>query len=223
MRYILDRAWKDEKFRGLATSIVSGWIYTGLMVSLSAVGMLPVLATAISNILTGVLSYTLDILFAKRVFGKELVPYGDLGRRLSWLLSSFVDRYFYRYLIVVVIELIIVLSISSKLNSFLDEQGWYSEPETTRKTRHMIVVFVSGVIIFVLFGNILRFDWAYSADNNRVLNIGILSSFMILLTIYARSGPGPMPAPCPSVPVRPPAAERPGVPAPGPWRTDRAV
>jgi hypothetical protein len=134
----------------------------------------------------GVLGYSLDILLAKRDFGRIPVSYTDFGTRARWLARSFAHRHFFRFVVTVIIETLTTLAMFGAVVRALDARGillaW--------PLRDSAVAIAVAFLNFWLFGNVLRFDWAYNEAENPVLNVVVLLwmtlSMMVFASTYAQ-------------------------------------
>jgi hypothetical protein len=195
-----------EKFRGAIVSVVSGSIVTGLYLSSTVwMGVSPVVGAFLFLYLMGApLSYSLDILFAKRDFilhGSAGPPvalqYNDLRRRISWLLRSFAHRHFIRFIVTIIIETLTSLVMLDAAIRAMNRYGILTEHALIRDSAAALLIAVTN---FLLFGNILRFDWAYKEIENPTMNIIVLAWLGLCLLMYAtfKSVHFQMPPPPPS-------------------------
>lgn len=182
-----------EKLRGALTSVVSGGTSGLLNVLLVSVGVGSTLSAFTSLYVFGnILSYSIDILFAKSNFhipggygGQKPfngpLPYSAFLTRVKWLFGSMISKHFYRYVITVIIDTLIGLSVLWSVidvmntNDFLS--GFYY--------RDMLASIAVTVFTFFLYNNILRFDWAYSAKEDPLLNVIILMWAAIVILVFA--------------------------------------
>lgn len=179
-------SWKSEKFRGAITTVVSGSSANFLNIALKSAGMSVQLSSFISlSIIGNFVAYILDIVFAKHSFmikGRlTSVPYSNLMTRFTWLLRSFGDKYFQRFVITVLIDSIIFIAILEYSISILNQSKFMMG----FKYRDVAVAGLVALITFTLYVNILRFDWAYSDTENPLLNILIIVWLTLLIVIYA--------------------------------------
>ena len=185
----------QEKKRGIVTSIASGAISTGLnYLGVIALGMNPLLSTAIFlNLFGSLFSYSLDILFAKTHFRIHktqtvvAVPFSHLGVRSKWLIRSFKKPQFMRFIIVVIIESLTVLTIIAALIREFDNREWAMK---YRDVRNFLIALAAGIIVFFMFGNMLRFDWAYTEDGSLHLTTSMLMWMSLSVMVFCLSGPG---------------------------------
>ena len=183
--------FKGEQGRGIVTSITGATIANGLNYYLQKGGM-PIQSSSLLSlsIIGNILAYTLDIVFAKEnfkmseyngkidYFGK--VPYSDLKTRCLWLFKSFGDKFFFRYLITVLIDSFIALTLLEYIINYLDE----NEIMKDNKIRDVLAAaFVAGITFF-LYLNTLRFNWAYKEDEDPILNIIVLMWLTLLIAVY---------------------------------------
>lgn len=193
----------SERFRGLLMSAISGVLanllnfvgikYMGLSVQLSSVLFLQVMGN--------VMGYILDILFAKKNFiinnfhgsGTNFdgpLPYREIGTRVKWLVNSFLSKQFYRFIITVIIDTLVSLSLLNWSIKAMDSKKILTE----FKYRNFMLAALIAVGTFFLYNNILRFDWAYVDHDQPIFNVIILMWVTLVLMMYAvtyTAAPGP--------------------------------
>lgn len=188
-----------EKQRGMVTALFSGSISSTLnIISIYYYGVNVTTSTFIFiNLIGGFLSYTLDILFAKKKFAdlntlSEISPvirsirYSNFGYRWNWFLKSFINRPFQRFIVAIIIETLTGVSVLKALLSALDRHNILTKSSRQTIIRNILSSMIVSVSIFWLFGNILRFDWAYNMQNeNETLTIAVLMWMALTLLIYA--------------------------------------
>jgi hypothetical protein len=185
-----------EKRRGILTSVISGSIAMGLnYMGVVALGMNPLVSTAIfAQVLGSVLSYSFDILFAKTHFRIRadqptvIVPFSHLGVRTRWWLRSFKRPQFMRFIIVMIIETLTALAILAACIRTADRHEWAAKKY--RDVRNFLLALVVGVVVFLMFGNMLRFDWAYSEDGSLHLTASMLMWMSLSAMVFCLAGPG---------------------------------
>lgn len=172
-----------EKLRGAISSLVSGSAASGaIILGTSVLGLsTPVSVVLFGYLLGSVFGYALDIVFAKRDFGHAPVPYGAIGTRLTWLVKSFAHRYFFRFAVTVVIETLTTLAMLGAVVRAMNASGFLAD-WTLRDSAVAIAVAFAN---FWLFGNVLRFDWAYREDENQVLNVVVLLWMTLSMLVFA--------------------------------------
>ena len=138
-----------------------------------------------------IIIYSFDILFAKKEFFLDSykgganyygpVPYSDIQTRLIWLGKSLYQKYIFRFLITVILDTIIGLSLLKYAIFKLDEYkvllNW--------KYRNIIVATIVSSFTFFLYLSTLRFKWAYEYKENNIMNILVMVwlSLAILITV----------------------------------------
>jgi hypothetical protein len=166
-----------EKLRGAVTSSVTGSLAVAMYtLGVASMGLsAPVSAFLFLYLSGAALGYSADIIFAKRSFVIRGVPvelpYGDLGRRFRWLARSVLKRYFLRFVIVIVIETLTGLAMLDALIHSMDRHRVLLEHRQLRDAAAAVSV---AVVNFLLFGNVLRFDWAYQEVEHPVMNMVVL-------------------------------------------------
>ena len=177
-----------EKMRGAAASAVTG---TTVM-ALNAFGVLglglsaPVSALLFVYLGGGTAGYVADIMLAKRDFmigGVSVhVPYTDVRRRGAWLFRSFFRRFFVRYLVTLVIETLTGLAMLDALIKAMDRHQFMQEHKKLRDAAAAVIV---AVVNFLLYGNVLRFDWAYKEEEHPLMNMVVLAWMGVSMLTFA--------------------------------------
>jgi len=174
--------FKSEQQRGIFGYIGSALVANFVNLLLSKYTTLTVQqSTFVAIYIIGNLFlYSIDILFAKENFnlvnykGIETyygpVPYSDVVTRLKWLGQSIYQKYFFRFIITVILDTIIGLSI---LNFTIDKLDKY-EILKTWKYRNYIVAAIVAAFTYFLYLSTLRFKWAYEYKENPLMNILIM-------------------------------------------------
>lgn len=179
----------DEKKRGMLTSLVNGGIVSTMnYVGVIFLGLSAPMSTLIFMYVIGsFLGYSLDIMFAKADFvnDKGVVtrfPYADLKTRLQWLIKSYADSPFVKFLVASIIETLTAIAILRAIIIELDRRDVIKEHS---QYRNLGVALLVTTIVFLLFGNILRFDWAYSNVENMQTNISVLMWMALSVLIFS--------------------------------------
>lgn len=176
---------QSEKSRGIIGYILAVVLANTINIILTNTTTLTIeQSTFISMYLIGsVIVYTSDILIAKDCFkidGKvKFVSHYDIATRFNWFIKSFVDKYFFRFLLTVIIDTIVGISILKYTIHTLDKvkilENW--------KYRNHLIVFVIAIFTYILYLSVLRFDWAYSDDENVMLNILVIAWVSLAILI----------------------------------------
>jgi len=138
-------------------------------------------------IIGNILIYSSDILFAKERFPLPpshrvtLVPYSDLSTRASWLLHSLYQKYFFRFLITVVIDTMVGLTLLRLILQKLDSLNIL----TKWKYRNFVVAWGVAALTYLLYLSTLRFQWAYQYQENPLMNILVMAWLSLALLISA--------------------------------------
>lgn len=180
----------DPKIRGVFTTILSGSSSSALHLTTITLGLSPILSTVITFYIFGsIIAYVLDILFAKQEFlvskksglQKVLVdvPYSEVKFRFMWLLKSFVTKTFYKFSVTILIDTLIGIAILSSLLSALDNSG------IDFKFRDTIVAGFVALATFILYNNVLRFDWAYKEKVDPIIDMLVLTWASLVMLIFA--------------------------------------
>ncbi len=173
------------KMRGAITTVASG-ILSGIFNSIGIrIGISELVSAIISLYVIGnLLAYAFDILFAKNTFlgkdGKEtFIPYTDYIFRLRWLMGSFFSPVFYRFLVTIIIDTIIAMSILLKILDIMERKNihfWM---------RDSIVAALVAIFTFLLYNNVLRFDWAYNDKPDLLMDMLVLMWCSLVLMIFS--------------------------------------
>jgi hypothetical protein len=180
----------SEKARGIIGYILAIILANSVNLILSNTTTLTIeQSTFISMYIIGsIIVYISDIIIAKDCFyldGKMTrVSHYDLSTRFKWFLSSLIDKYFFRFLITVIIDTIVGISILKYVITTFDEKKILTE----WKYRNYVIVFVIAIFTYVLYLSTLRFDWAYSNEENVMLNILVIAwvTLAILISMASR-------------------------------------
>lgn len=172
-----------EYTRGVLSSILSSGI-TQIIVYLTSKSQIKhkdIILYIITFIIANLLSYSLDILLAKDNFGGVRVSLYDQSFRLKYLMRKFFTYQLVKFFIVICIDLIIVNSVFKRAKKFLDEK------DIKFKNRDQIVMFLLTTFSFILYGNMLRFEWVYVEKTNLTLDVLLMSWLSILFFINIRT------------------------------------
>ena len=180
----------DPKIRGVFTTILSGSSSSALHLTTISLGLSPILSTVITFYIFGsIIAYVLDILFAKQEFlvsknsslQKVLVdvPYSEVKFRFIWLLKSFMTKTFYKFSVTILIDTLIGIAILSSLLNALDNSG------INFHFRDTIVAGCVALLTFILYNNVLRFDWAYKEKVDPIVDMLVLTWASLVILIFA--------------------------------------
>lgn len=177
--------FQGEKLRGAVMSVITGVLANVLNVGGQAMGVPIQLSSFLSlNLIGNLLSYILDILFAKQNFYTggtvSKISYTDFKTRLSWLGSSFFNKYFFRFVITVFLDTIIYLSLLDYTIYLMNSYKLFMD----YKYRDVVLAGIIALVTFVLYVNVIRFDWAYSHEENPLMNVLIIVWLTLLLVVY---------------------------------------
>ena len=178
---------KDEKNVGKITSITSVVIANLLNYILNiGFGLNIQQSTGISLYLVGnILGYIFDLLFAKReVYLKnklgEYKLVDNFNDKIKFVLLSFVDKYFMKFVILCIIDTTIGLILLKYTLITLDNHKILMDFEY----RNLIVALVIPTITFFLYVNQLRFDWSYEYKENFLLNV-LMYVWLTIVLLFA--------------------------------------
>lgn len=170
-----------EKFRGLLTAIISGSCAGGLNEMLLYLGVPVLTSTTISMYIFGnIAAYALDILLAKKKFSNKIISYSDIKFRFQWMLKSFISKMFARFIIVTMVDALIGITILKYLLKKLDEKNIHF------KFRNLIASGVVALFTFLLYVNVLRFDWVYKEDTDHLSNLIVIVWASIVIMIFSK-------------------------------------
>lgn len=172
-----------EYTRGVLTSILSSAI-TQVLIYLTSklkIKQKVVILYIITFIIANLLSYSLDILLAKDNFGGVRISLYDQSFRFKYLMKKFFTYELVKFFIIVCIDFIIVNSVFKSAIKFLDKK------DIKFKNRDQIVLFLLTSFSFMLYGNMLRFEWVYVEKTNLTLDVLLLSWLSILFFINIRT------------------------------------
>ena len=176
-----------EKGRGLLTSVASGGISAGMnYVGTAVLGMNPVLSAAVFLYSLGsLLSYSFDILYAKREFHGRALPYSAQRERWAYLARSFRRKQFYRFVITLILETVVSVCVLRAVLDQLDRMRVWTATPRARRLRDVAAALAVALAVFLLFANVLRFDWAYRDDDNPTMNMIVLMWTTLALVVFA--------------------------------------
>lgn len=186
-RKYIENILKNERNVGKITSIGSVIISNLLNYILNiGFGINIQHSTGISVYLVGnILGYVLDLLFAKRKVylndkngNPKLVD--NLNDKVKFVLLSFFDKYFIKFLILCIIDTIIGLILLKYCIIILDKHKILMD----FKYRNLFVALIIPTITFFLYVNQLRFDWAYEYNENFLLNV-LMYVWLTIVLLFA--------------------------------------
>ncbi len=177
---------KDEQNVGKLTSIVSVIVANVLNIFLNVgLGLNIQQSTGLSIYVVGnLVGYVLDLLFAKRKLymkdenGKpKLIK--NFNDRVIFLLFSFYSKYFFKFLILCIIDTAIGLILLKYAILMLDKHKILVD----FKYRNLLLALIIPAITFGLYVNQLRFNWAYEFKENLVLSI-IMYMWLTIILLF---------------------------------------
>lgn len=184
----------EEKIRGALAGVFATSVSIGLNVlGVTTMGLsAPVSAFIFYYLFGGFVAYGADVLVAKQKFtnhprtpeGKPAVPvpYSDLKTRFKWLVGSLYSRHFFRFVVAILIETMTGVAMLEAVIQWMNQSHFYMDHEVLRNA--IMAVIIAGAN-FILFGAVLRFDWAYNESENQLLNIMVLMWLALVLIIFA--------------------------------------
>lgn len=138
-----------------------------------------------------IIIYSSDILFAKEKFnineyngiknyyGK--IPYDDIRTRSQWLLESLYNKYFSRFLLTVIIDSIIGITLLKYSIKQADRLKLFVHC----KYRNYIIVFIIAIFTYLLYLSTLRFNWAYNHEENDIMNMLVIIWISLAILIIS--------------------------------------
>jgi hypothetical protein len=212
-----------EKARGVlagaGAAVVANLLFTGM----TLLGVPSAAAVVLcQQILGNLAAFTLDIIVAKRVFNGVPLDYTALGPRLAYLARAFFHPTFFRFVLAVTIDTLIVYQLYKLGQRELDKHK-----VRFRGRDGILAVLVVG-LTYVLYNAILRFDWVYVDADTPAMNVVVIAWLGLTLLVSAvasnmlgrfeedvapksPNGAPPSPKPVPK-PVARPAASPPAAP-----------
>lgn len=182
---------QSEKSRGIIGYILAIIVANSFNILLTNTTTLTIeQSTFISMYVIGsIIVYTSDIIIAKDCFyinGKmREVDHFDLSTRFKWFLRSLTDKHFFRFLMTVIIDTIVGISILKYAIATFDERKFL----VNWKYRNHLIVFVIAMFTYILYLSTLRFDWAYSEEENVMLNILVVAWVSLAILISSQTTP----------------------------------
>ena len=177
---------KDEQNVGKLTSIISVIVANVLNIFLNVgLGLNIQQSTGLSIYVVGnLVGYVLDLLFAKRKLymkdenGKpKLIK--NFNDRVIFLLFSFYSKYFFKFLILCIIDTAIGLILLKYAILMLDKHKILVD----FKYRNLLLALIIPGITFGLYVNQLRFNWAYEFKENLILSI-IMYMWLTIILLF---------------------------------------
>lgn len=177
---------KDEQNVGKLTSIISVIVANVLNIFLNVgLGLNIQQSTGLSIYVVGnLVGYVLDLLFAKRKLymkdenGKpKLIK--NFNDRVIFLLFSFYSKYFFKFLILCIIDTAIGLILLKYSILMLDKHKILVD----FKYRNLLLALIIPAITFGLYVNQLRFNWAYEFKENLILSI-IMYMWLTIILLF---------------------------------------
>ena len=165
-----------EYTRGILSSIVSS-VFSQMIIFLTQKTKLKhkeIILYILTFVVANLISYSADILLAKSDFDGKSVPIENFSFRLKYLLEKLASYQIVKFFILVLIDFKIVSTLYKKLRSFMDKKA------IKFKNRDQILMFTLTTLSFLLYGNMLRFNWVYVDDHNLVLDTLMLAWLTIL-------------------------------------------
>lgn len=153
-----------EQQLGLYASLTSAIIANLINYSATAAGVpdrytVPFIVAGIGNFL----AIYFDIMIAKKTFGQNEVriPHTALGKRHRWFVGNIFGLMGFKFIVVALADAVVALRVYRVLKGYFDARGWLLKYQTARDAGLAIV---ATTITFLLFGNFLRFRWAYESN-----------------------------------------------------------
>lgn len=172
-----------EYSRGIMTSLLSSG-FTQILIyftSKTKIQNKDMILYIITFFVASILSYSFDILLAKDNFNGVRVSLYDVKFRFNYLLEKMLSYQIIKFFIIVAIDLLLVNSVFKRARDFLDKK------KIKFKNRDQILMFVLTTLSFLLYGNMLRFNWVYLEKTNMTLDVLLMAWLSILFTISIRT------------------------------------
>ena len=177
----------EEKVRGAIAGSLTGIVGTGMYIfGVTAMGLsAPVSLTLMHYVFGSAMSYVLDIMIAKYFFHGVHVSYSDIWTRAVWLLSSLKERFFLRFIITVIIEALTALAMFHAFIDMFDRYEYFSKG-IARDVRNLVIAAFIGAFVYVVFGNVIRYDWAYNENEQPLMNIIMMVWLALSVLVFSR-------------------------------------
>ena len=172
-----------EYSRGVVTSLLSSG-FTQILIYLTSKTKIQnkdMILYIITFVVANILSYSFDILLAKENFNGVRVSIYDVKFRFNYLLKKMLSFQIIKFFIIVAIDLLLVNSVFKRTRDFLDKKN------IKFKNRDQILMFVLTTVSFLLYGNMLRFNWVYLEKTNIILDVLLVAWLSILFLISIRT------------------------------------
>lgn len=172
-----------EYSRGIVTSLLSSG-FTQILIYLTSktkVQNKDLILYVITFVVANILSYSFDILLAKDNFNGVRVSLYDVNFRFNYLLNKMFSYQIVKFFMVVAIDLLLVNSVFKRTREFLDKKN------IKFKNRDQILMFTLTTLSFLLYGNMLRFNWVYLEKTNMTLDVLLMAWLSILFLISIRT------------------------------------
>jgi hypothetical protein len=170
-----------EYSKGIVTSLISSG-FTQTLIYLTNKTELKnkdTILYIITFIVANLISYSFDILIAKDNFNGTRVSIYDQSYRLNYMLRNLFGFQIVKFFILVCIDTLIVTTIFNKLRKILDNKN------IKFKNRDQLILFLLTTFTFMLYGNMLRFEWVYVDKKNLNLDVLLISWLSILFFVKA--------------------------------------
>lgn len=172
-----------EYSRGVMTSLLSSG-FTQILIYLTSKTKIQnkdMILYIITFIVANILSYSFDILLAKDNFNGVRVSLYDVKFRFNYLLKKILSYQIVKFFIIVAIDLILVNSVFKRVRKFLDKKN------IKFKNRDQILMFTLTTLSFLLYGNMLRFNWVYLEKTSMTHDVILMAWLSILFLISIRT------------------------------------
>ena len=172
-----------EYSRGIMTSLLSSG-FTQILIYLTnktKIQNKDLILYIITFIVANILSYSFDILLAKDNFNGVRVSLYDVKFRFDYLLKNMFSYQIVKFFIIIAIDLILVNSVFKRTRKFLDKKN------IKFKHRDQILMFLLTTLSFLLYGNMLRFNWVYIEKTSLTVDVLLLAWLSIVFLISIRT------------------------------------
>lgn len=159
-----------EKGRGVVAGTIASIVANGAFALGVLAGLPPAAALVLGQqILGNLVAFILDIVLAKEKFHGRKIPYSELRERVTYMLKAFLKPTFFRFVLAVIIDTLVVYQL------FTFGRRWLEERNIRFRFRDQLVAATSVLITYVLYNAILRFDWVYVDDDTPVMNVVVIA------------------------------------------------
>lgn len=171
-----------EYTRGILTTVLTNVFSQGLvyLTSTTNIKHKEIMIYVVTFIVANLLSFTADILIAKRDFDGKLIDIDDTNFRVKYLIDKLFSYQIVKFFILVAIDFMIVKAIYDKSTRVLDDK------DIKFTHRDQILLFTITGFTFLLYGNMLRFKWVYQDSDQYLIDTLMIIWLSLMFFISTR-------------------------------------